>query len=247
MRKTIQWHIGCSGFHYKEWKEVFYPALLPQKNWFSYYARHFNTLELNTTFYHFPKLSSLQKWYAESPDHFIFSLKAPRLITHYKKFTGTETLLKDFYSVTADGLGNKLGCILFQLPPQFHYSEERLQLIISSLDKTFCNVVEFRHNSWWKQAIYDELGKHNIIFCGSSHPKLKDDLLINTKIAYYRFHGVPVLFKSEYSDDFLQSRIDTIQQDGAVEKAYIYFNNTWGTAALANAQWMNNAVQPEKK
>ncbi|HTE09322.1 MAG TPA: DUF72 domain-containing protein, partial [Chitinophagaceae bacterium] len=131
-------------------------------------------------------------------------LKVPRIITHYKKFTGTEQLLTDFYGVVQEGLGNKLGAVLFQLPPQFGYSPERLQLLISSVKKEYNNVIEFRHNSWWQQKVYDELGKHTISFCGSSHPKLPDDLIINTSIVYYRFHGVPELFRSWYENDFLQ-------------------------------------------
>ena len=95
MSKNIHWLIGCSGFHYKEWKEIFYPPVMPQKNWFNHYAKHFNTLELNVTFYQFPKLASLQKWFDASPDDFIFSLKVPRTITHYKKFNDTEKLLAD--------------------------------------------------------------------------------------------------------------------------------------------------------
>ena len=238
MTKKINWRIGCSGFHYKEWKDVFYPALLAQKHWFGHYTKHFNTLELNTTFYQFPKLASLQKWYTSSPDDFTFSLKVPRLITHYKKLNGTEELLTDFYNVVQEGLGNKLGVVLFQMPPQFQYSEERLQLLISSVNKNCTNAVEFRHSSWWQQKVYDELGKNNIIFCGSSHPKLADDLIINTSTCYYRFHGVPVLFKSAYDNDFLKEKAEAIKKNKAVSTAYLYFNNTWGTAALINSQWL---------
>ena len=72
----IQWHIGCSGFHYKEWKEVFYPKGLPQRKWFDYYCEHFDTLELNVTFYRFPEMASLQNWYNKSPARFLFSVKA---------------------------------------------------------------------------------------------------------------------------------------------------------------------------
>src|SRR3954470_2743104 len=117
----IQWRIGCSGFHYKEWKGVFYPKELSAKKWFEYYCEHFDTLELNVTFYRFPELHALQSWYERSPAHFIFAVKAPRLVTHYKKFNDTTGLISNFYNVVRDGLQDKLGCILFQLPPDLEY------------------------------------------------------------------------------------------------------------------------------
>ena len=247
MNKQINWRVGCSGFHYKEWAAIFYPPGLPQRLWFDHYAKHFNTLELNATFYQFPKLAPLQKWFITSPDDFVFSLKVPRIITHYKKFKGTEQLLADFYNVVQEGLGNKLGAVLFQLPPQFQYNAERLQLLISSVKKEYNNVIEFRHNSWWQQEVYNELGKHNISFCGSSHPKLPDDVIINTSIVYYRFHGVPELFRSRYENDFLQKKADGIKQNKKIATAYMYFNNTAGPAALANAKWLQDYVSAGKK
>ncbi len=99
-----KWWIGCSGLHYKHWKEIFYLHGLPQIKWFNFYSEHFNTLELNVTFYRFPQLSFLKTWYKKSPDTFKFSVKAPRALTHYKKFSGTENLLSDFYSTVKEGL-----------------------------------------------------------------------------------------------------------------------------------------------
>src|SRR4051812_36983931 len=112
------WWIGCSGFHYKHWKDIFYPEGLPQKKWFEFYCENFNTLELNVTFYRFPQLAFLESWYKRSPKKFRFAVKAPRSITHYKQFHDTESLISDFYGVVKTGLKNKLGCILFQLPPR---------------------------------------------------------------------------------------------------------------------------------
>lgn len=235
---SLKWRIGCSGFHYKEWKNIFYPPLLPQKNWFGFYAKHFDTLELNNTFYQFPKLASLQKWFNESPDDFIFSLKVPRAITHYKKFVGTEQLLQDFYSVTREGLGAKLGAVLFQLPPQTHYTEQVLDTIIAAVDPSFSNAIEFRHSSWWRKEVYNRLGQNNISFCGSSHPKLPGNIIINNKMVYYRFHGVPDLFHSQYDPDILQQQADFVMAEKAVTDAFFYFNNTAGPAAIANARWL---------
>jgi uncharacterized protein YecE (DUF72 family) len=238
MHQKINWRIGCSGFHYKEWKDVFYPAKIPQRLWFDFYCKHFNTLELNSTFYHFPRLTTLQKWNATSPDDFVFSLKVPRLITHYKKFNETENLLADFYATVKEGLSNKTGAVLFQLPPQLHYSEDMLQKIINSMQDGFNNVIEFRSATWWKKEMFEKLAEHKITFCGVSHPKLANDLIINNDVVYYRFHGVPVIYKSAYENDFLKKIADEISANKKVKTAYLYFNNTFGVAALHNSKWL---------
>ena len=193
-----KWWIGCSGFHYQHWIGSFYPEDLPKRKWFEFYCEHFHTLELNVTFYRFPQLSFLQSWYKRSPDDFSFAVKAPRAITHYKKFNDTEKLISDFYSTIEEGLQEKLGCVLFQMPPRFDYTEERLEKIINSLDPSFNNVLEFRHESWWQQHVYDKLAKHKITFCGMSHPSLPDEIVQNTSVLYYSMHGVPNLYQSPY-------------------------------------------------
>jgi Uncharacterized conserved protein len=237
-----KWWIGCSGFHYKEWKEVFYPKNIPQTKWFEYYCRHFNTIELNTTFYRFPRPEALQSWQQRSPNDFKFSVKGPRLISHYKMFIDCERLLGDFYASVFEGLGDKLGCVLFQLPKRLLYSEEVLNRIIKSLDPSFDNVVEFRDKSWWNKKVYDTLKKHNITFCGISHPTLPDDVVKNNSILYYRFHGVPVLYKSEYKKEFIEEITGKVKNAGRFKVVYIYFNNTWGTGAIANARQMQEFI-----
>jgi len=242
----MNWYIGCSGFHYKEWKGVFYPDKLPQSKWFEYYCQQFNTLELNVTFYRFPQLSFLQNWYKKSPEHFLFSVKAPRLITHYKQFNGTEELLTDFYTTIRHGLQNKIGAVLFQLPPQAIFREERLQRIIHSLDTSFSNVVEFRHVSWWEKDVINELTEHNISFCGISYPGLPGKTVVNNSFAYYRFHGLPVLYKSSYNEKELQEVAKAILKQRP-QNAFIYFNNTASAAALSNAALLKHFLERRLK
>src|SRR5215203_3701482 len=100
----MQYYIGCSGFYNKDWKEVFYPKGLAQSKWFEFYCNHFNTLELNTTFYRFPRAELLNKWYLKSPADFKFSVKVPRLISHYKQLKEAKSLLEDFYAAIQEGL-----------------------------------------------------------------------------------------------------------------------------------------------
>src|ERR1700761_2596837 len=99
-----EWKIGCSGFHYKEWKELFYPKGLPTTKWLAFYAERFNTLESNFTFYSMPTEASLLKWYQQTSASFTFSVKAPRVITHYKKFAAVEQELSSFYAIVQNGL-----------------------------------------------------------------------------------------------------------------------------------------------
>ena len=238
----IKWRIGCSGFHYSDWKKVFYPVDLPQRRWFEYYCRYFNTLELNVTFYRFPQLKFLQNWYDISPPDFNFSVKAPRLITHYKRFSDVKRLLSDFYGTTREGLKEKLGGVLFQLPARMMYSKELLNKIIEALDPSFLNVIEFRDKSWWKTSVYRELTKNKITFCSISHPFLPDNVVGNTSTAYYRFHGVPHLYYSQYKRDFILHIADQIISAKKVNQAYLYFNNTATIGAIRNAKFIDRML-----
>jgi uncharacterized protein YecE (DUF72 family) len=242
MRK-INWRIGCSGFHYKEWKGIFYPETLPQKNWFQYYSQHFNTLELNTTFYRFPILKSLENWYNSSPAEFLFAVKVPRLITHYKKFNDCKRLIDDFYNLVTKGLKEKLGPVLFQLPPNFTYTSERLELIIKSVYKEYNNVIEFRHESWWKQKVFTQLRKENITFCGIDYPDLNNSAIVTNKLAYYRFHGRPKLYYSQHKICDLKIVADTLLGNKKVSEAFVYFNNTATKAAIRNARWLKRYIK----
>lgn len=182
-----KWWIGCSGFYYKEWKDIFYPKGLPQRKWFEFYCESFNTVELNVTFYRFPRLQDLKTWYKRSPGDFMFTVKAPRLITHYKRFNNVSRELQDFYKTIHKGLKNKLGSILFQLPPGIEYGESTLEQILKNSNDSFLNVIEFRHASWWRPAVIKELREKNIIFCSISYPGLPADVLKTGTTMYYRF------------------------------------------------------------
>ena len=234
-----KWFIGCSGFAYKEWKEFFYPAGLPPSKWFQYYTQHFNTVELNVTFYRFPTIKSLQGWYDKAPDGFVFSAKVPRWITHYRKFEETERMLGDFYGLLKDGLKEKMGCVLFQLPGNFEYSKEKLQKMVEQLDYSFTNAIEFRNEGWWCKNVMATLKKNNIAFCGVSYPKLPNDAVMNTPVPYYRFHGVPKLFFSEYSKAFVKKIYKQLNEKKNLKTIYVYFNNTATQAAINNARTCN--------
>ena len=215
-------------------ENVFYPIGLPQKKWFDYYSGKFDTVELNVTFYRFPQLSFLQNRYNKSPEHFLFAVKVPRLITHNKKFVDTADLLNSFYTTINNGLKGKCGLVLFQLPPTLIYSEEKLQQLILAMDNSFRNVVEFRHISWWNEKVFSAFRKHNICFCSISYPNLPDDVITTADFLYYRFHGIPKLYYSVYDKSILDTVAGTISKAG-IKTAFIYFNNTAEMGAIENA------------
>lgn len=189
-----------------------------------------------------PTQKSFDKWYNESPDDFLFTIKAPRLITHYRQLNECEQLINDFYVAIQTGLKEKLGCVLFQFPPKFDYNTERLNLLIENLRPDLKNVVEFRHISWFDEEIYKKLGKNNITFSGQSYPSaLPDNVIQNTAPVYYRFHGKPVLYKSEYDINTITDFKNQIK-DG-VNEVFVYFNNTWGIGALHNAKQLQGLVK----
>jgi uncharacterized protein YecE (DUF72 family) len=233
-----KWWTGCSGFHYKHWRNHFYPEGLAMKRWFEYYCEHFDAVELNVTFYRFPRVEFLKTFYDRSPDEFRFAVKAPRAITHYKKFIDSTELMSSFYETVNKGLKEKLGCILFQLPPRMAYTQEKIDHIISCLDPAFPNVIEFRHETWWNDKVYKQLAKHNITFCGISHPTLPDDIIVNNSLVYYRFHGTPELYKTPYTKDFLQHVAEEIKSKRKSKEVFLFFNNDIDVNAPRNAAEM---------
>lgn len=148
-------HVGCSGWFYWHWRDTFYPETIARSDWFGHYADNFDTVELNAPFYSWPTLATVKTWIkqAEHSEDFVYTVKVSELITHVQKFEGTDELVRDFGFI-ADLLGPRFGCFLFQLPPSFTYTRERLNSIVKQLDSRRRNVVELRHKSWWTDSVY---------------------------------------------------------------------------------------------
>src|SRR5690606_11593672 len=196
-------NIGCSGWFYWHLKGSFYPSQMPTKDWFAHYAGHFSTVELNAPFYSWPTLGTVQSWrkQAEGRD-MVYTVKASELITHIKKFEGTQTLIRDFGHI-ADLLGPLMGCFLFQLPPSSHYSPARLRGILDQLDPTRRCVMQLRLASWWNGDVYAPFEKAAAIFCACSGPRLPDDVIKTADDIYIRFHGVEKWYRHDYSREEL--------------------------------------------
>lgn len=235
--------VGCSGFSERLWKGFFYPEDLKSADYLNFYAEHLKSVEINSTFYRKPLAKTLENWYFRTPEDFKFFIKIPKLITHLKKLNETKTDTQEFCAHISSGLKEKLAGFLFQLPPSFQFSEENLQKVISTVDGQFLNVVEFRHKSWWTQEVFDILKKENIVFTGVSFPKdIPDEVVINNDaVLYYRLHGVPVLFKSTYSEEELENLAKKI--NGFKGEKFVFFNNTFGTAGIKNALFLDKILK----
>lgn len=231
----IHYHIGCSGWFYWHWKGEFYPADMPTSHWFLHYMKNFRTVELNAPFYSWPTVATVQNWRKQlGRRRFIYTVKVCELITHVKRFTGTEELIKDF-SYIADILGPHMGCFLFQLPPSYHYTPARLKAIVSQLDPTYRNVVEFRHASWWREEVYKAFRMKNIIFCSCSGPRLPDELVKTADDIYIRFHGTKRWYRHDYTKEELKIWAERIR-DSDSRHIWVYFNNDRNCYAIKNAK-----------
>lgn len=225
-------YIGTSGYSYAYWKNRFYPQGLPASKQLNFYSSVFNSIELNYSFYRFPLVKNLIKSVNETSDDFRFSLKAHKTITHTLRMKKAKEKVTEFMEIVNEGLGEKLGCVLFQLPPSYSYSEERLEDILNAVAPQSSNVIEFRHISWWQEKVYQALKDANLTFCSVSYPGLPDYNIITSDIFYKRMHGVPELFKSAYSEPEIEELATSIPKDIT---SFTYFNNTMFEAGYSNA------------
>ena len=224
--------VGCSGYFYWGWRGRFYPEELRPRDWLDYYARHFRTVELNSSFYRFPNRRTVARWRKRAPAGFVYTVKAPRRITHVERF-GEPASVAALYEVLAE-LDQQLGAVLFQLPPSLVYQPETLAKIIELLDPNFDNALEFRHPSWWRREVYQALNAAGAVFVSVSAPGLPNDYVETAGKAYLRFHGVKTWHRYRYTSEELAQWARWVQA-GSAGKVYAYFNNDANAAAPHNA------------
>lgn len=233
--KLPQINIGCSGWYYWHWNKIFYREDIPRSEWFSHYSKKFKTVELNAPFYSWPTVATVKTWIKQAGrSRFVYTAKVSELITHVKRFKGTKQLIQDF-GLIADLLGSRMGCFLFQLPPGYHYSAARLKDIVSQLDPRRRNAVEFRHKSWWNEAVYKAFRKAGIIFCSCSGPRLPDELITTADEIYIRFHGAKQWYRHDYSKEELAVWAERIRNSKA-KTVWVYFNNDRDGYSIKNAK-----------
>ncbi len=236
----IHW-LGTSGWSYAGWREKFYPKGLAQREWLSFYAGQFQTVEINMTFYRYPKAETLKGWLEKTPPDFKFTLKANRQITHRKKLRDVKSDIRYLY-ILADNLREKLGCILFQLPPSLTYDEPLIEDFLALLSPLHKNVIEFRHQSWYANKTFDLLRVHRVTFCTVSSSQVPNTVGATAETAYFRFHGITGGYRYCYTDEELKRWADTIKNTPANE-CYVYFNNDYNAYAVSNCHTLSNFLK----
>jgi uncharacterized protein YecE (DUF72 family) len=238
--------VGTSGWHYEHWEERYYPRGLPKTRWLAYYTQTFSTVELNNSFYHLPSERAFLAWKDTTPSGFLFAVKASRLITHLKKLRNVEKALETFLG-RVRLLGEKLGPILYQLPPNLHKKEDLLEDFASSLPADLTHVFEFRHPSWFDPTIFAIMERRNIGLCVFDMPGLSCPVLATADFAYVRFHGSAGLYSSCYSLEELETWAGRIRGLARGRRAvYIYFNNDAEAFAVQNALALRKALEARK-
>jgi uncharacterized protein YecE (DUF72 family) len=218
--------VGTSGFSYKEWLGTFYPEKTKAADMLAYYAARLPVVELNNTFYRMPNAALIKGWAEKVPDSFRFVLKAPRSITHIRRLVDCAEPLERFTTV-ASGLGEKLGPVLFQLPPQFRKDLTRLQSFLASLPPTLRAAFEFRHASWADPEVYDALRAARVALCPSDVDDAPPPELIPTApFAYLR------LRRSDYSDEEIRDWAARIRAH-APEEVYVFMKHELRAPELA--------------
>jgi uncharacterized protein YecE (DUF72 family) len=240
---TAKVHIGTSGWHYKHWLGPFYPADLPDREMLGFYAKQFDTVEINNSFYHLPAIATFNSWRDNTPKDFLFAVKASRFITHMKKLKAPKTSTKKFF-LRAEKLERKLGPILFQLPPRWHVDPERLAQFLEALPKEHQYTFEFRDRSWHVAEVYDLLRKHNAAFCLYDLSGSETPLEVTADFTYIRFHGpTEARYAGSYPAQTLKKwarRISDWRRD--LKDIYVYFNNDTSGHAVNNARQLKNMI-----
>lgn len=236
--------LGTSGYSYKHWKGIFYPSNLPQSRWLEFYCQHFDTVELNVTFYRLPARKTFEGWYEKTPTGFCFAAKGSRFITHVKRMKDCQQPLR-MYQENAAGLGEKLAVILWQLPPNIHYNKERLAEFCRLLQGEYSekrHVFEFRHDSWLQEECYDILISHGFALCIPLSPEYPRVELMTAPFSYIRFHSGEVLGNSSYTDEELLQWATKIREWLKERDLYIYFNNDIFGYSIDNAKNLRNYI-----
>jgi uncharacterized protein YecE (DUF72 family) len=231
------YRIGCSGWNYASWRHgVFYPERCPARLWLEYYARHFETVEVNATFYRLPTTKAVQGWVDQTPDDFVLTIKMSRYVTHVKRLRELGPSMELFYGrIEPLVRSGKLGPVLWQLPPTFKRDDARLAEALARLPPGR-HAFEFRHPTWFEPEVMDLLRVHEVALVIGDRPEVHSfqthDLTADW--TFVRFHSGTRGRRGNYSDSELREWADRIRS-WPTREAFVYFNNDWEGFAPANA------------
>ncbi|MDE3073969.1 MAG: DUF72 domain-containing protein [Chloroflexota bacterium] len=225
--------IGTSGWVYKHWRDIFYPPKEPERSWLEFYAQHFDTVEINFSFYRLPAEKTFAGWRQRTPAGFRFAVKGSRYITHVKRLD-VERESIDRLAERVDALEDRAGPVLWQLPPEFRRDDGRLKAFLDLLPPRYRHTLELRHHSWLVEPVFDLLQRHGVALCIPDRSDLPKELRLTANWTYVRFHsgaeGGDYTSRqldqwAAYIGDFLAKGADV----------WAYFNNDWGGYAIRNA------------
>jgi uncharacterized protein YecE (DUF72 family) len=231
---TAPIRIGTSGWSYPDWHGTYYPQRLPARGWLAFYAGHFPTVELNSSFYRQPTAGQFAHWATQVPDPFVFAVKAPRFITHGLRLRHVRIPLRRFQHALG-GLGPKLGPVLYQLPPNLAADLPLLDRFAATLAPNLSHAIEFRHTSWFHDETFALLRRHGIALCWSDYTPAPAPHKLTAPFLYARLHG-GTHYDSEYTRTGLRTWARILQKHAATGvPSFVYFNNTSSGQAVHNA------------
>ncbi len=235
--------VGTSGWTYDDWSGVFYPEGVKGPERLAWYAKVFNTVEINATFYRHPTQAMIDAWNRRLPAGFHLAVKGTRVVTHHSKLADCQGALAAFLERVADL--RRLRVILWQLPPSLHKDLDRLEPFLQLLPDTWRHAVEFRHASWWDAEVAELLGRYRAAFVAVSHPQLPDTVYPTTDFLYLRFHGLGrQLYRYDYSQAELAAWADKLRPYCKGRTLYAYFNNDFQAHAPQNAEVFRQLLAP---
>ncbi len=235
-------YIGTSGWSYDSWVGQFYPEDLERSRWLDFYAERFNTVEINATFYRTPPEATFKAWARRTPAGFLFAVKASRFLTHIKRLQVEQSSV-DKLMQRARLLGERLGPILYQLPPRWRCDPARLEGFAALLPTDAVSAFEFRDPSWFDARVYDILGRHGLVFCIYHMPKQESPLVVTRAAVYLRFHGTSGPYHGAYGKELKPWAQRIKDWLGEGRDVYVYFNNTGTGEAVDDALYLKELVE----
>lgn len=236
-------YVGCSGWQYKHWRGDFYPADLPVSQWFDHYARRFDTVEINNSFYRLPERATFAAWSRRAPPRFTFAVKASRFLTHMKKLKDPEEPIERLFA-RMRALRPHLGPVLYQLPPGWKPDVDRFARFLALLPRDAQHVVEFREPAWYSSNILALMERHRVSMCLHDMPGSATGRDRVGPIVYVRFHGATSKYGGGYSADRLRGWAEWLNaQRDAGTNVYAYFNNDTGGHAPRDAVALRRAME----
>lgn len=234
-------HIGTSGWHYRHWIGTFYPAGIKTDQQFQHYKQSFSIVEINNSFYRLPSRDVFESWRKDSPDDFLFVVKASRYITHNKKLKDPEESIKKFFA-NVRYLKQKLGLILFQLPPAWKKNAERLEAFLAALPKKYRYAFEFRNSTWYDDEIVRVLKKYKCAFCIYELGGHTSPAYVTADFVYLRLHGPGnAKYQGSYTEKQLEDWAAQCQEwrrEGL--DVFVFFDNDERGYAAFNARMLQS-------